>query len=112
MRLLQISLAAFGLSLLAGAAAQAEEAASYVLTIKDHKFEPSVLEVPANKKITVVVKNLDSTPEEFESSDLKREKIVAGGKEINVVIGPLKPGTYEYFGEFHIETAKGQIIAK
>lgn len=82
------------------------------LTISNHQFSPNVLEVPAGAKIKLVVKNLDPTPEEFESYDLNREKVVPGGGEIIVLIGPLKPGTYAFFGEFHKDTAKGQIVAK
>lgn len=85
---------------------------AYTLTIKDHRFEPAELNVPAGKPIKVRVKNLDSTPEEFESKALKREKVIPGGKEGVVNIGPLKPGTYEFVGEFHESTAKGRIVAK
>ncbi len=83
-----------------------------LLTIKDHRFEPAELEVPAGKRIKLIVKNLDSSAEEFESLDLRREKIVAGGSEIFVFIGPLKPGVYEFFGDFHPDTARGHITAK
>lgn len=89
-----------------------DAAGSYTLTIKDHRFEPAELTVPAGKPFKILVKNLDSTPEEFESKALKREKVIAGGKEGVVNIGPLKPGTYEFVGEFHEDTAKGRIVAK
>ena len=84
----------------------------YTLTIKDHRFEPAQLEVPAGKKLKLLVKNLDATPEEFESHDLKREKVIAGKGQATINIGPLKPGSYKFFGEFHPKTAQGQIIAK
>ncbi len=84
----------------------------YEIVIKDHRFTPAALEVPAGKKVKVVVKNEDPTPEEFESYDLNREKIVAGNSKITVFIGPLKPGSYKYFGEFHMDTANGTIEAK
>lgn len=86
--------------------------ASFTLTIKDHRFEPTELQVPAGKKIRLLVKNLDPTPEEFESHDLKREKVIPGKSEATIVIGPLKPGTYKFVGEFHESTAKGTLIAK
>jgi len=85
---------------------------TYTLTIKDHRFEPSQLEVPAGKKLKLLVKNLDATPEEFESHDLRREKIIAGKGQATILIGPLKPGTYKFVGEYHESTAQGQIIAK
>jgi plastocyanin len=86
--------------------------ASFTMTIKDHRFEPSQLEVPAGRKFRLLVKNLDSTPEEFDSADLKREKVIPGKSEATVIIGPLKPGTYKFIGEFHESTAKGSIVAK
>jgi plastocyanin len=84
----------------------------YTLVIKDHKFEPTEIEVPAGQKIALIVKNNDSTPEEFESAELRREKVVAGGEQITVYIGPLKPGRYEFFGDFNPKTARGHIVAK
>ncbi|HLI10980.1 MAG TPA: cupredoxin domain-containing protein [Alphaproteobacteria bacterium] len=85
---------------------------SYDLAIKDHKFVPDVLEVPAGRKVKLVVKNQDATPEEFDSDQLHREKVITGGKEGVIYIGPLDPGTYEFIGEYHAATAKGRIIAK
>ncbi len=85
---------------------------SYVLTFKDNKLEPAELQVPAGVEFRLVVKNADQTPEEFESSDLKIEKIIAGGSEAEFTIKALEPGIYEVVGEFHEDTAKGQIVAK
>jgi plastocyanin len=82
------------------------------LTIKDHKFEPATIEAPAGQKFKLIVKNADSTPEEFESHDLKREKVITGGGEITLNMGPLKPGTYIFFGEFNPKTAQGKLIVK
>jgi len=94
----------------AGAALAAD--GEYTLTIKDHKFEPTTLEIPAGKKVTLIVNNTDSSAEEFESRDLKVEKVIGGGKTGRVNIGPLKAGEYSFVGEFHEETAKGTLIAK
>lgn len=96
----------------APAAAADAEAATYTIVIKDHKFDPADIEVPAGQKIKLLVKNQDATPEEFESKELKREKIIKGNSEAVIAIGPLKPGTYKFFGEFHEKTAQGRIIAK
>jgi plastocyanin len=95
-----------------GAAGLHAQDASYTLVIKDHLFTPSTLEVPAGKKIALVVKNEDKTPEEFESDDLRREKIIPAGKEITITVGPLKPGTYRFKGEFHAKTAQGILVVK
>ncbi len=84
----------------------------FTLTIKDHKFTPEQLEIPADKKVKLLVKNEDTTAEEFESSDLRREKVVPGGKEATIYIGPLSAGTYKFIGEYHEATAHGQIIVK
>ena len=94
-----------------GAHAEAQES-TYTLIIKDHKFQPTEIEIPAGQKIALTVKNNDPTPEEFESTDLRREKVVAGGEQITVYIGPLKPGKYEFFGDFNPTTARGHIIVK
>jgi heme/copper-type cytochrome/quinol oxidase subunit 2 len=85
---------------------------NYTLVIKDHQFQPTEIEVPAGQKIALLVKNNDTTPEEFESTELRREKVVAGGDQITVYIGPLKPGAYEFFGDFNPKTARGHVIAK
>ena len=82
------------------------------LSIKDHKFDPVELNVPANTKIKLLVQNLDATPEEFESSDLNREKVVTGNNTITVMLGPLDAGKYHFFGDFHQETAQGDLIVK
>ena len=85
---------------------------SFALTIKDHRFEPSELQVPAGKRFKLVVKNLDPTAEEFESHDLKLEKVIPGRNEATLTVRPLKPGTYKFVGEFHEKTARGSIVAK
>ena len=83
-----------------------------VLTLKDHKFTPQQLVIPAGQKVRITVKNMDNTPSEFESYDLNREKVVKGGEEITVLIGPLDPGTYGFFDDFHKDTTSGTIKAQ
>jgi len=92
--------------------ANAAELPEYELLIKDHQFVPPELEIPAGVKVKLLVKNQDVTPEEFESYELNREKIVPGNSEITVYIGPLNPGTYGFFGDFHQDTAQGKLIVK
>ncbi len=84
----------------------------YTIVISDHSFSPQELVVPAHQKIKLVIENRDLTAEEFESYDLDREKIVGGKSSITLYVGPLKPGTYKYFGEFHQNTAQGTIVAQ
>ena len=103
---------ACGLLLGAGiVSAQAQEAEAR-LVIREHKFEPAEITVPAGKKVKLVIENQDSTAEEFESDELHREKVVPPKGKVTVNIGPLKPGRYAFFGDFHKETAKGVLIAK
>jgi plastocyanin len=94
---------------LSGAAA-AENA--FTLTIKDHRFEPAELRVPANQAATLTVKNLDPTPEEFESKPLRIEKVIPGNSEATFTLRPLKAGRYKFVGEFHEDDAKGEVIAE
>jgi plastocyanin len=92
--------------------ARAEETFSASITIRGHKFEPAELHVPAGKRILLTVVNADPLSEEFDSSALKVEKVIAGNSEGIVRIAPLKPGTYDFVGEYHEETAKGRVIAE
>jgi len=82
------------------------------LAIKNHQFEPSELRVPAGQRIKLVVHNQDNTAEEFESHKMNREKVIPGGAKATIYIGPLKPGRYEFFGEYNEATAKGVVIAE
>ncbi len=84
----------------------------FTLTIKDHRFIPEELQVPAGVKLKLLIRNEDPTAEEFESAELHREKVVPPGKEVTVFVGPLDPGTYGFFGDFNPKTACGRIVAK
>lgn len=103
-------LAALSAGILLCGPALANEA-EYVITEKDKVFSPAILTIPAGQKIKVTVKNLDSTPAEFESSDFDREKVVGANSDIVVYIGPLDAGKYTYFDDFRREST-GTIIAK
>lgn len=82
------------------------------ITIQNARFKPTVLQVPAGKKFKLTVLNKGPAVEEFESSDLNREEIVLPGRSIEVYLGPLQPGRYKVFGDFHPKTAKAELIAK
>jgi plastocyanin len=92
--------------------ARAEEAYSTTVTIRDHRFEPSEIHVPAGKRISLTVVNADPLSEEFDSSALKVEKVIAGKSQGIVHISPLNPGSYDFIGEYHDATAKGRMIAE
>lgn len=102
-----IGLLAFAQSLMVLAATPEIE-----LVIKDHLFFPATLEIPAGQKIRVRIINQDPTPEEFESYELNREKLVVGNGQTVIFIGPLEPGEYPFFGEFYPKTAQGLVIVK
>lgn len=88
------------------------ETAQFTLEIKDHLFLPGRLVVPANQKVRLLIINHDSTPEEFESYELNREKVIMGNSKTVIFIGPLKPGEYPFFGEFNQKTAQGVVVAE
>jgi plastocyanin len=88
------------------------EVPSYTIVIKDHKFEPATVEIPADTKVKLLVDNQDPTPEEFESHDFHREKIIKGNSKATINVGPLKAGEYKFFGEFNEKTAQGKLVVK
>ena len=101
-----------GLALALSLAPATLHAQDLTLTIKNHRFTPSELKVPAGKRLQLTVVNDDPTPEEFESHAMKVEKVIPGKTKAVVRVGPLKPGRYPFVGEFHEETAKGVLIAE
>lgn len=94
------------------AATSPASAQDFTLTIKNHKFEPAEIKIPANKRVGITVSNEDATPEEFESHSMKVEKVIPGKSKALIRVGPLKPGRYDFVGEFHESTAKGVLIAE
>ena len=84
----------------------------FEIEIRHHLFHPEELRIPANTKVKLVVRNRDATPEEFESYEMNREKVIMGGRKANIFIGPLAPGSYPFFGEFNPKTAQGRVIAE
>jgi plastocyanin domain-containing protein len=101
---------AFVASLFTGWAGAAEP--EFTIVIRNHRFEPAELKVPSGQRVKLVVDNRDSTPEEFESHSMNREKVIPGGKKATIYIGPLKPGRYTFFGEYNEKTAQGAVIAE
>lgn len=99
-------------SIMISSASVAADTPEFKLIIKDHKFNPTELNIPAGVKIKLIVDNQDATPEEFESHELNREKVIPGNSQAKIFIGPLKAGVYPFFGEFNEATAQGKLIAK
>lgn len=100
----------FALSIVASTAAA--QTPVFEIEIREHLFFPAEFEIPANQKVKLIIYNRDATPEEFESYELNREKVIVGNSQGTVFIGPLKPGEYPFFGEFNLKTALGKIIVK
>lgn len=99
-------------SLLFSVASASSEVMQINLIIKDHKFQPEEIEVPAGTPLRLTVENQDATIEEFDSPDLKREKIIPGNSSVHIKLAPLRIGSYCFVGEFHADTAKGCLIVK
>lgn len=104
--------AAVGVWLLTASALVRADNPVLEIQIKEHLFYPAEVTVPANAKVKLLVNNLDPTPEEFESYQLNREKVVGGNSKVVIFIGPLPPGEYPFFGEFNPKTAQGKVVAK
>jgi hypothetical protein len=92
--------------------AMADDMPTFKLELKDGTLNPARIEVPANTKFRLEVYNVGTTPIEFESTQLRKEKVLAPGAHSSVVIQPLDPGEYKFFDEFHMSTAQGAIVAK
>jgi len=86
--------------------------AEYTVVIENHVFVPDRIEMTAGEKHRLTVLNHDATPEEFESYELNREKVVAGNSKIVIFLPALDAGEYPFFGEFNPDTAQGRIVAK
>jgi hypothetical protein len=82
------------------------------ISLRDHRFTPAELRVPANVKIRLVVENQDAGPEEFDSHALNREKVIPGKSKATIFIGPLAPGRYPFIGEFNAATAQGALVVE
>jgi hypothetical protein len=103
----RLSVIAFLILLVAPSYAATPE---FEIEIRNHLFLPDTLTIPAGVKVKLVIYNRDATPEEFESYELNREKVILGGRKAIVFIGPLAPGEYPFFGEFNPQTALGTIL--
>jgi plastocyanin len=92
--------------------AAAEQLLTFKLATKDGRFYPETIEVPAGTRFKIVITNEGPGPEEFESNNPHREKVLAAGGTSFLIFPALKPGVYPFFGEFHPETAKGRIVVR
>lgn len=103
---------AAALALCGASLADAQQATTVQVTLKDHRFVPAELAAPANKPVIIEVSNQDPTPAEFESKTLRVEKVVAGGGKIDVRIRALPPGRYRFFDDYHENTTEGFLVVQ
>lgn len=83
-----------------------------IIEIKGNLFFPPEIVIPADRKVKLTFINHDPTPEEIDSFALNREKVIFGNSRGSIYVGPLSPGEYEFFGEFHPNSAVGKVIVK
>ena len=112
METMVITRLAVSIALLLAGAAQAANEPEFTLMIRDHRFTPAEIRIPANTKVRLVVDNQDAAPEEFDSHALNREKVIPGKSKATIFIGPLAPGRYPFIGEFNAATAQGTVVAQ
>jgi len=101
-----------GATLVAALPASAQAPPEIPLVIEKNQFLPDVIKVKADTPFVLVITNKDKGPEEFESKDLKIEKIIPAGKTVRLRMPALKAGSYAFVGEYHEKTAKGRIVAE
>ena len=111
MRALCTGLAALWVSTAPVALARPVPEVAFAITLKDHRFTPTTLAIPAGAKVRITLTNQDAATEEFDSHDLKVEQLVTPNGHVSFTIGPLAPGSYSFMGEFHPETAQGRVTA-
>jgi hypothetical protein len=92
--------------------ARAENAATFRIEFNDGKVEPQRLEVPANKTLDIELVNKGQGPAEFESKQLRKEKVIAPGAAVSLVIRGLDPGEYDFFDDFHPDAPPAVLVAK
>jgi hypothetical protein len=97
---------------LAACTAYADDMPTYILELNDGALNPARIVVPADTKFRLQVHNTGNTPVEFESTQLRKEKVLAPGVKSSLVIQPLDKGEYKFFDEFHMATANGVIVAE
>jgi hypothetical protein len=107
-----LNIVILSIALSAAVVSAADTPPELALTLDQHRFSPEELRVKANTPFVLVITNKDKEDEEFEMSSLRIEKIVPGGKTLQLKMPALKPGTYQFIGDFNEKTAKGRIVAE
>src|SRR5437667_3379189 len=95
-----------------GVVALAADVPEIALTIEQNRFQPDEIKVKAGVPFVLVITNNGKGAEEFESKELRIEKVIPAGKTVKLKVPALKSGTYGFVGEYHEKTAKGRIVAE
>lgn len=93
-------------------AAQAADLPTFKLVARAGRFEPAELVVPKGVKFRLEITNAGQEPVEFESLELRKEKVLVPGVTSTLVFVPLEPGRYRFFDDFHQATGQGVIVAR
>ncbi|OWV84642.1 hypothetical protein ATY81_09230 [Rhizobium sp. R72] len=93
-------------------AAADQEYPTFEVHFSNGIVSPSVIEVPANSRFKLELRNEGSTPIEFESTALRKEKVLAPGASSFIVFHPLDPGNYAFFDDFHLDMPPARIVAR
>jgi plastocyanin len=81
------------------------------LAIERERFDPAEIKVKAGEPFVLAITNRSAKAAEFESKDLRVEKVVPAGKTVNVKVRALTPGTYQFMDDFNKQTT-GRILAE
>ena len=100
-----------GLLIVAFAAPAFAEEPKVTITVRDRQFVPAEVPVPTGVKVELVIRNEQAKAVEFESTALRREKVIPAGRSATVFVGPLQPGRYEFFDDFD-QSARGALVAR
>lgn len=92
--------------------AVAEDLPEFRLTFRDGMIIPLQTTVPANRRLKLILINEGDSPVEFESVELRKEKVVAPKVTTSIVIRRLSAGEHVFFDDFHPDAPQAKIVAE
>jgi hypothetical protein len=95
-----------------GMAVAAEELPAFEVVARDGVFYPARIEVPAGRRVKLVLVNEGPGPLEFENDEMRIEKVLGAGARSFVVLPRLKPGEYDFADEYNPITGELKVVAK
>jgi hypothetical protein len=109
---MRVTLALMLCGVLSVATALAEDEPVFQIEFRDGNVSPLRIEVPANRRFKIELRNSGATPAEFESNELHKEKVLAPDSTSVLVFRTLDPGEYPFFDDFHPDAPKAVLVAK